>query len=195
MIILFSFSAQAHDAGDFIVRAGVAHVAPQESANPDIVGLSSDTQLGLTGTYMFTNNIGLEVLASSPFTHNIDLKGGGTLAEVKQLPPTISAQYFFNNNSIVTPYVGAGINYFMVLESDMTSYGETTLGTNNIDVGDSVGLALSAGLDINITDNLIANAAVWHIDVETTADINDGALKIDVDIDPWVYMIGLGYKF
>jgi outer membrane protein len=33
------------------------------------------------------------------------------------------------------------------------------------------------------------------IDIDTTADLNHEALKIDLDVDPWVYMIGVGYKF
>jgi outer membrane protein len=195
-VVLGSANVFAYEAGDFILRAGVAVVAPQEDASPDIVGVGNDTQLGLTGTYMLTNNLGIELLASTPFTHDVTLKSTGkTVAEVKHLPPTVSLQYFIDTGSIVTPYVGAGVNFFMVQESRMTSYGEAALGTSAISVGDSIGLALSAGMDVKLTDDLVLNAAVWKIDVETTADIGHGTTKIDVDIDPWVYMVGLGYKF
>ena len=42
------------------------------------------------------------------------------------------------------------------------------------------------------------NAQVRYIDIDTTAYTNFdgvGRLKVDVDVDPMVYMVGLGYKF
>ena len=193
---MLSAQVFAHEAGDFILRGGAAVVDPREDASPDIVGVSSDTQLGLTGTYMFTRNVGVELLASTPFTHDVTLKGSGkAIAEVKHLPPTISAQYFFDTGTIATPYVGAGVNFFMVQESKMTSYGTSVLSTSQISVGDSIGLALSAGVDVKITDHVLFNAAVWKINVDTTADVGHGATKIDIKVDPWVYMLGVGYRF
>jgi outer membrane protein len=62
--------AQAHQAGDIIVRAGAITVDPQESSsNVKINGaslagtaatLDSDTQLGLNFAYMVTNHVGIE---------------------------------------------------------------------------------------------------------------------------------------
>lgn len=84
------------------------------------VGLKvkNDTQLGLTGTYMLTDNIGVELLAATPFSHrinanvpalNLDL---GRTAIIKQLPQSLYAQYyFFNADPAARPYVGAGLNY------------------------------------------------------------------------------------
>ena len=52
-------------------------------------------------------------------------------------------------------------------------------------------------MDYQLTDHLLFNAAVWYADIDTkaTADSALGRVKVDVDIDPWVYMVGLGYKF
>lgn len=205
-------SANAYEAGDFIVRAGAAMVDPNENSGTispaaispaGEVGIDDDLQLGLTGTYMFTDNIGLELLAATPFTHTIglegDLAGLGTLATAKHLPPTISLQYFFNNDSSFTPYIGAGVNYTMMLETEITSNGEAVLGSlgitdTSIDADDSVGLSLQAGLDMALTDNIILGAAVWYMDIETEIEVAN-AVKVDLDIDPWVYMVSVGYKF
>jgi outer membrane protein len=205
-------SANAYEAGDFIVRAGAAMVDPNENSGTispaaispaGEVGIDDDIQLGLTGTYMFTDNIGLELLAATPFTHTIslegDLAGLGSLATAKHLPPTISLQYFFNNDSNFTPYIGAGVNYTMMLETEITSNGEAVLGSlgitdTSIDADDSVGLSLQAGLDMALTDNIILGAAVWYMDIETEIEVAN-AVKVDLDIDPWVYMISVGYKF
>jgi outer membrane protein len=205
-------SANAYEAGDFIVRAGAAMVDPNENSGTispaaispaGEVGIDDDIQLGLTGTYMFTDNIGLELLAATPFTHTIslegDLAGLGSLATAKHLPPTISLQYFFNNDSNFTPYIGAGVNYTMMLETEITSNGEAVLGSlgitdTSIDADDSVGLSLQAGLDMALTDNIILGAAVWYMDIETEIEVAN-AVKVDLDIDPWVYMVSVGYKF
>jgi outer membrane protein len=205
-------NANAYEAGDFIVRAGAAMVDPNENSGTispaaispaGEVGIDDDIQLGLTGTYMFTDNIGLELLAATPFTHTIslegDLAGLGSLATAKHLPPTISLQYFFNNDSSFTPYIGAGVNYTMMLETEITSNGEAVLGSlgitdTSIDADDSVGLSLQAGLDMALTDNIILGAAVWYMDIETEIEVAN-AVKVDLDIDPWVYMVSVGYKF
>jgi outer membrane protein len=96
-------NASAYEAGDFIVRAGAAMLDPQESSgtiSPATirpgrkVGIDNDVQPGLTGTFMVTDNIGIELLAATPFTHTItlegDLAGLGSLATAKHLPPTVS---------------------------------------------------------------------------------------------------------
>jgi len=188
---VLSMSAFSYEAGDFILRAGVASVQPDESSSGSVaLGVGNDEQLGITAVYMLTKNIGIELLASSPFTHDVTSPGLGKVATVKHLPPTVSAQYYFDTNSRFTPYVGVGINYWMVLESKGTG----ALSGVGVDVDDSIGLAFSAGLDYRLTDHLILNAAVWNIDIDTDVDTNNG-LSMNLEVDPWVYMISLGYKF
>lgn len=78
--MLFSSSANAYDAGDIVVRAGVANVSPNVnssniSINDNVVAgtgadVDDDTQLGIVGTYFLTNNLGVSVLASTPFKHD-----------------------------------------------------------------------------------------------------------------------------
>ncbi|RMU49294.1 hypothetical protein ALP29_200465 [Pseudomonas syringae pv. avii] len=56
-------------------------------------------------------------------------------------------------------------------------------------------------MDYMITDNVLVNASVWYVDINTEATVDGpsalavGQTKVDVDIDPWVYMVGVGYKF
>jgi outer membrane protein len=207
-------TAVAHEAGDLILRAGAAAVVPVEDSSfirPAAVspagkaGLDSDTQLGLTGTWMVTDQWGVEVLAATPFTHTIyfagDLTGLGSLAEVKHLPPTVSLQYYFDTgNDAWTPYVGAGLNYTMMLESSATANGRAVLdsvgtgGNHSIEADDSAGYSLQAGLDLELGSGILLNAAVWYMDIDTTVEIAN-LLKVDVAVDPWVYMLGIGFKF
>ncbi|MNM66072.1 Outer membrane protein W precursor [compost metagenome] len=56
-------------------------------------------------------------------------------------------------------------------------------------------------MDYMITDNLLVNASVWYVDIDTKASVDGptalgySKTKVDVEVDPWVYMVGLGYKF
>ncbi|WP_347507463.1 OmpW/AlkL family protein [Pseudomonas anguilliseptica] len=210
--------AHAHQAGDIIVRAGAITVDPQESSSDiwvgalgtDVAGtkatLDSDTQLGLNFAYMLTNNIGIELLAATPFSHNVGVKGmpgggfaglNGKLGELKQLPPTLSVVYYpMDSNSAFQPYVGAGINYTWFFDTKLSSAAEDK-GFSGLDMKDSWGLAAQVGMDYMLTDNIMLNAQVRYIDIETTGTthILGDKVKVDVDVDPFVYMVGLGYKF
>ncbi|WP_430416106.1 OmpW/AlkL family protein [Marinobacter adhaerens] len=219
-------AVQAYEAGDFIGRVGVATVDPDSSSgnlNSNALGeidgakvsVDSNSQLGLTATYMLTNQIGVGVLAATPFKHDINgdgsvLGGAGKLAETKHLPPTITLQYFpMPSGSKLQPYVGAGVNYTNFFEEKTTQTLTNTYATlapgvtrTDIKLDDSFGLAAEIGLDYMITENVGINAAVWWIDIDTEATINAYAgnavadtSTIDVDIDPWVYMVGVSYKF
>lgn len=202
LAVLASGNALAHKEGDFIVRGGLAAVVPNDSSD-DILGSSdelevkSDTQLGLTLGYMITDNISFEVLAATPFSHDIktDLGGLGTIADTKHLPPTFMLQYYFGQaESKLRPYVGAGINYTFFFDEDFNSKS----GLSDLDLDDSWGLAANAGVDYMLNDDWFVNASVWYIDIETEAKYKDSLgnkYKTDVDIDPWVFMIGGGYKF
>ncbi len=62
---------------------------------------------------------------------------------------------------------------------------------------DSWGLAAQVGADFMLTDNIMLNAQLRYIDIETKGTTYAGTTKVtvDVDVDPLVYMVGLGYKF
>ncbi len=218
-VALGSGAAFAYDQGDIVLRAGIAKVDPDSSSTAlsrngttlpgTDVSVDSNTQLGLTGTYMLTSNVGIELLAATPFSHTVTAHGsvsglgsieGLDVADVKHLPPTLSVQYYpMPSDSKLQPYVGAGINYTIFFDEELTSdFKATPLGDGSIDLDNSFGLAFEIGCDYAVTDNIVLNASVWNVDIDTEATIklDSGAvIKTDVDIDPWVYMVGVGYKF
>jgi len=209
-------AAHAYQAGDMILRAGAITTAPNESSGDlkfdgnKVSGtkatLDSDTQLGLTFAYMLTDHIGLELLAATPFKHTVGVKGlggglDGKLADIKQLPPTLSLQYYpMEPKSRFQPYAGVGINYTLFFDEDLSS-ARKQQGFSNLKLQDSVGIAGQLGMDYMLTENLLVNASVWYVDIDTKASVNGptalgySKTKVDVDVDPWVYMVGLGYKF
>ena len=205
-------SALAYEAGDIILRAGVASVQPDEdSTAPKLdgvalagtsAGVDNNEQLGLTGTYMLTSNIGVGLLAATPFEHDIKangLAGGIDAGSAKHLPPTFTLQYFpMDSASAFQPYLGIGVNYTVFFSEDVDSDLEAILGRGDLEIDDSIGLAAQVGFDYAIDEHWLLNASVWYIDIDTDAEFkfdSGSRVKSDVDIDPWVYMLGVGYKF
>ena len=195
--------ALAHQQGDIIVRAGALMVAPNESSE-NVGGafgeftVSDNTQLGLNFTYMATDNIGIELVAATPFKHDVGLDSlGGTIAEVNQLPPTLLAQYYFGDSgSKFRPYIGAGLNFTVFYDTKFNENG-TDQGLTDLDLSNSVGLAAQVGIDYMINDKWLVNASVMYADISTdvTFKLNGADVKAKTDIDPLVYMVSIGYVF
>lgn len=213
--------AHAHEAGDIILRAGAITVNPKADsssvkvdqgplAGTDLGGkatMSSDTQLGLNFAYMLTNNWGIELLAATPFEHDVKLKGtalsaaNGKLGSLKHLPPTLSLVYYpLDSKSAFQPYVGGGINYTWIYDEHVGSEAQSA-GFSNFKAENSWGLAWQVGADYMLTDQVMLNAQVRYIDIDTRATVENDAVapgtraRVNVDVDPFVYMVGLGYKF
>ena len=210
----------ARAAGDIIVRVGAATVDPSgvdsdeltldgaTLAGTEVNDIDSNTQVGLTITWMVTDKIGLDLLAATPFDHDIrsdGLEGFGInkVGSTNHLPPTLSIQYHFmgGSDSRFQPFVGLGVNYTTFFDEEASNELENGLGEDyDLDLEDSWGFAAQAGVDYFITDNIALNATVWRIDIETDATLKGETTgtKIEadnVDINPWVYMVGIGYKF
>ncbi|MEC8011240.1 MAG: OmpW family outer membrane protein [Pseudomonadota bacterium] len=216
-------TAHAYEAGDMVFRAGVVSVHPDDSstplyygnqelsaagvgASPTYASVDNSTQLGLTFTYMYTENFGVEVLGATPFSHDIYLSGGlnQRAGETKHLPPTVSAQYYpLGSGSAFQPYAGIGLNYTTFFSEKVDPGLDATLDTLNagdssLSLDDSWGVAFEVGFDYQLTEQLLLNAAVWKVDIETTATVSHTGLEditTDVTIDPYAYMLSIGYKF
>ena len=212
--VLLAGPVMAHQSGDFIVRMGGIKVAPDvssdafDSALPVVGGLEvdvdDDTQLGLTFAYMVTDNIGVELVGATPFTHDIVLDAGGdgvVIGETSHLPPTLLAQFYAPQLGPMRAYLGAGVNYTLFFDESIDDAVVSPLvGGADVDVklSNSMGFAWEVGADFLINENWLLNASVWNIDIDTEARlyVNDARVdKIDVEIDPWVYMVGVGYRF
>lgn len=209
-ILMSSAAVMAYEQGDILIKGGAAHVSTHDSSS-DITPLAGsqganvddDTQLGLSFTYMYTDHIGIELLAATPFEHDVQSYGaviaGSQVGTVKHLPPTLTLNYYpASKDSKIQPYVGAGINYTVFFSEDAHSSFESIAGKTDISLKDSWGLAFHAGVDYQLNDKWSLNAGYWYIDIDTDVTLRTagvGHLKLDIDIDPSVYSLGLSYKF
>ncbi len=220
----------AYEAGDIFVRAGIATVAPNESSDgiaipalgvEPIAGteaeLDNNSQLGLTINYMLSSKLGLELLAATPFKHKVTANLDGFSAglsvpagETHHLPPTLSVVYYpwGGSNSAFQPYLGAGLNYTIMFDTDVDPALEALTGDLagaggpvplELDADNSFGVAFQLGADLSVNDNWHVNASIRWIDIETdatfTSALGDTITVDNIEIDPLVWQINLGYKF
>ncbi|WP_272007129.1 OmpW/AlkL family protein [Roseovarius sp. ZX-A-9] len=183
----------AQSQGDWTLGFGIHNVSPQggdSATTPGLIDVEDNARPTLTFEYFVADRIGIEVLAAWPFEHDINLVGTGKVATTKHLPPTISLQYHFVNNSTMTPFVGVGINYTHFFDEQ----GVGALAASAVDLSDSWGLAAHAGVDFKVSDRGALRLDVRYIDIESDLKIN-GVKQGKVKIDPLVFGVAYVHRF
>ena len=137
-LTLAALLAAAPASAEFGINVGAITVAPNDSssnlnvveqvaglpAGSTAVGVSSNTQLGLTLDYKFTPNWSVQLIAATPFSHDINVKGsaidGLKVGSTKHLPPTLLAQYhFMPQHQTFDPFIGVGLNYTVFFDEQI----------------------------------------------------------------------------
>lgn len=137
------------------------------------------------------------MLAATPFDHDIGLNTVSALGSTKHIPPTISANYhFMDSASAFQPYVGLGVNYTIFFDEEFTSANKTA-GFSDLDLDASFGISAQIGFDYMLNEKWLLNASARYINISTTAtfNLNGDSGSVDVDIDPYVYTVSVGYRF
>ena len=211
-------AAAMAEQGDWVVRMRTVHINPSEDSNlragaggTTLTGeltVNSNTIPELDISYYVTKNIALELILAVGSRHDVKLTNSAlngvaapaldeNLGEVNILPPTLTVQWHFNPDQLIDPYVGAGMNYSRFMDKNL----KHSVG-GDIDVDrNSFGLALQAGVDVNLKGGWLINADVKKLWIDTDVHFSHGnglfpKQKIDsLDIDPWVFGIGVGKKF
>lgn len=196
--------AQAEKAaGDLLVRGRAIYVTPDESSNLKLgtaaiagtAAVDNSVVPELDFSYFFTDNVAAELILGTTH-HQVAAKGSPLgasvdLGDVWLLPPTVTVQYHFNPKGKVSPYVGAGVNYTIF-------YGDDPGAALGIDYDNSFGLAAQAGVDFELTDKWSLNLDVKKLWLSTDVKVNAGLaspVNAKVDLDPWIFGVGVGYRF
>ncbi len=196
-VALLTAAPALADAGDWIVRLRGIQLAPDESSRVTVIAgqvdVDPDEVPEVDFTYFITNNWAAELILAT--THHRANDSASTLGEVdlgevSLLPPILTLQYHFRPDAKYRPYVGAGINYTIF-------YNEKAPGTTvtAISYDDSFGWALQAGIDVGINERWAVNFDLKKAYLSTDVTINNGAITADVDLDPWIFGMGIAYRF
>ncbi|NOT72395.1 MAG: OmpW family protein [Hyphomicrobium sp.] len=187
--------------GDFLVRLQGTVVAPDAGATVFAPGgalaagadadISTEVIPTLTLTYFLTKNIAAELFCCFA---KFDVEGKGTLAgadlgDTWVFPPIVTLQYHFDAMNGFKPYVGAGVQYIAFF-----SEGDSKTLNSPTSIDNAFGFALQAGFDYEIGNGMYLNADVKKVWLDTEAHWGTGH-RADVDVDPWIFSVGLGYRF
>ena len=218
LFTLLSLSPQlsAQEQGDWIMRMGAMGFSPDVGSsllNSNSAGLipgsgidlDSNTQFGLSLGYMLTDSWAVEAMTTAPFEHRLTVNGleqygltTSNLGEAMQVPPTLSVLHYFNSpSSRLRPYLGLGLNYTHFYDDSLSLQSRTEIGAEGLELDESFGVALRAGVDWKLRAGWYLNASIWRYQLETNASFNSnvGLISTDLTLDPWIYSITLGHDF
>ena len=185
--------AQQQD-GKWLVRLRAVHIDSSNGGhtNPDLgLSVSNKTIPELDISYFFTPNLAAELILTYPQKHDIR-SHGAKIGSLKQLPPTLLAQYHFTNLGAFKPYVGAGINYTRFSNVHFDPAVQAALSPSI--KKNSVGGALQVGFDYALDKNWSINFDVKKVYMKT--DVRSAGTKVgDFKVDPLLVGVGVGYRF
>ena len=184
----------------WMFRARILGVFPDDSSSPiTLIGGEANVDGAYTPdldvSYFFTDNIAAELVFLAYARHDVKAKntavGDIDLGSLDLVPPTLTIQYHFTPENNFRPYVGAGLSYVLIPNEDP---GDAT----DIRYDDGViGSTLQAGFDYFYNKHWCLNfdiKKVW-VNVDVEVDALDTTVKTSVDVDPWLFGIGVGYHF
>ncbi|MGI9132629.1 MAG: OmpW/AlkL family protein [Rhodoferax sp.] len=204
--------AGAQTAGTWMVRAGLMTLAPQVNSGflskPDFyegskVDVRAATQVGGGISYMYTDNISVDVPFALPFKHKIvgagAIKGEGDIGEVQALPATVFLQYrFLESTSAVRPYVGLGATYAYFFNPQGSGRLTATLNPggppSSFTVDSKFIVTPQIGATFAVNDKWFVDVFYSKSKLNTRTTFADGH-TIDADLDPISYGIAVGTKF
>jgi len=185
-------------AGDLVLGFGLIGVLPVDGGRVDQIGGTPSASDAVTPqldlTYFLTPQIALNLIAATT-RHDVKVRGSALgdvdLGRVWALPPTLTLQYHPLPQSRVSPYVGVGVNYTVF-------YGEgggRSAPVSKVDVENSWGWALNAGIDYEVSPRWSINTDVKKLFLRPDVSVNGGAINARADLDPWIFGASVRYRF
>lgn len=194
-------NAQTADTG--YVHLGIARVDQADEAElfaggspVDGAGFRTEKNVAPAleaGLFVFPNvavaaSIVLPVETTNIATGSLD--GLGNLGDEEAGFLTGTVQYHFARGGLISPYVGAGVAYMYVAD---TEDGAVT----DLEIEDSAGLALQAGADLRISGgfSLYLDAKRLFIDTDASGLLGGIPITAEAEVDPWILQAGIGLRF
>lgn len=191
----------------FYVRVGVAQFDFDESAKIELGGspvpggnasVQNNTAASLEIGYFLSPRISIAGTFGIPPTTTLrgagSLEAAGDLGTVTYGPGVYTVRYHFNPGGAVRPYVGAGVNWTIIFDTEDRAL-------QNFKTSDTFGPALTVGVEAPLNDRVSLFGAIskaW-ISTDSTYDLPTpgGPVpgKARVDLDPFVMNVGLQLSF
>lgn len=204
--------AFAQTPGSWSFKAGANTISPKVKSGdlsaPSLPGSKIDidaaTSAIITATYQWDAAMSVELYAGLPYEHDVKgagaIAGFGTIATVKQVAPTVFAQYrFLDAGAALRPYVGLGLTYayFYGEEGSAALTALTNPGgaPTRVSAKSAWGLSPQVGVSVPIAGGRwYVDASVIKSYIKSTATLSSGQ-SVDVKLDPVSANVSVGYRF
>ncbi len=153
------------------------------------------TTLLLTYERVLDDHLAVELVLGIPPTIKAKATGsvaflGDNILSAKNVAPTVLVNYHFGQpGDKFRPYLGAGVNYtrFTGIKSKLAP---------SVEMSDSVGWAVQAGLDYAIDKQWGVFASIAKVKVKSDlVAVASTVLTTTIDFRPVTYSLGLSYRF
>lgn len=136
------------------------------------------------------------ISATGGFPPLATVKGAGSLAPLGSLgrirygPVVVSAHYHIGGFGRFQPYIGGGPVFLLIFKNENDA-------VQNLDVRSSVGVAVQAGTEFNVSRRwgLFLDIKKAHLRTTATAVLEASAISARIRLDPLVLSGGLAYRF
>jgi outer membrane protein len=212
ILLLMSAQPALADAGDFLFKARAIYVKQSNSMvalDPGLaVGpLTTDDMIGaeFSATYFWTDQIGLEFSlggGKTNFPAADSAIARGELVSASVVAPAIVLQFHPLPKASIRPYVGFGVNYTLfydekpgvvLLNKAILSGASATAA---VALEGKFGYLAQIGIDLPVNDRFFINFDLKYIKSSTTLTVKtNGTDFVDIKLDPFVFGVGLGFRF
>lgn len=191
LAVIADTGAQAD--GNWMVRLRGTYLDMADKSDP-VGGVGASDRIGVNNkwipeldvSYFFTPHIAAELVLTVPQKQDVYLDGG-KIGTFRHLPPSLLVQYHFAPHSTWRPYIGAGINVTRIWDAELAG---NTLALDRW----SVGPVLQIGMDYRLTRNWFLNADIKKTWI--SSDVKAAGAKVSqAKLDPWLFSVGVGYRF
>lgn len=194
--------AVAAETDHWMVKGTITGMNPQRSS--DKLNNISNSKLylddAITGEVsvlrMLNPHVGIGFYTAWPYSH--ELKGNNRLsqlgmhnfADVKQMPAGFSGQFHFLPDALIQPYLGINLEYAHFFDEKDRIQGIHT------SIKDAWGVGGEAGLDFRLGKHWRLTTSARYIHMNTKVKLS-GLIdqEVSMDLDPWYFSIGAGYRF
>jgi outer membrane protein len=144
--------------------------------------------------YFFLPHFAINATLGIPPT--IDVYGGGTIGALPKLgrvtygPMALTAQYHPLRHGRVRPWVGVGLSYMVVFDTEDGAFGD-------LEVENDLGWAFEAGADFMISQrwSLFVEAKKAMLRPTATGTFNGLPVVGETRLDPWAFTAGAAVRF
>jgi outer membrane protein len=185
-------------AGDIVIGAGIAAVRPDDGGRVPLIGgaatIGNATIGWLDAAVFLRREVALNFTVGTarlPVGIRGSALGDLDLGDVLTLSPMLLLQIHPWPAARISPYAGLGpsLTFFTDRRGAMSP------PASRLSIDSAPGFVLNLGVDAELTPHWRLTLDMRKMFVRANAEVEPGPIRARAQLDPWVFAIGLRYRF